>query len=498
MKIIDIHSHFFNLKYLPVAGIIVRYSQGKVPHRIANGIEWLLLRYTRSDFETAEAQESVSKRFAEPKAFRLLQHGQVETEMDHIFDLSSAQTATAISQLATPADLLESNPLTQALEAFEKEFGGIQTPVPKAFSGETARMFSLFDRLKRMLEWLMEKAEAMKHYLKWFLFMTNSEDAMYRHLRDRDANPGIPDAKVEHFLHLLMDVDAFFNEPVGGNRYTSYFDFATEQIPNMQKLNQRYSGTITGFVAFNPARENCMEIIEEAVLRKGFKGVKFYPPLGYRADSDPSYAERIDRLLAFCNERRVPLFTHCNNQGFEAHPGDGHSGYNSNPVFWEEALQKHNQLILCLAHGGGVEGWFTANRATDRTDPADILAAEICDKSEDQEADWNCSYAAMVYKLCVKYDHVYCDAAYLDEMVNSDGTFNEQARANFKQRLLGLFADQPRFSKKIMYGSDWHMLFQEAKNQVYLSNYITFFGDAEFDPYRSDFFYENARRFLNL
>lgn len=497
MKIIDIHSHFFNLKYLPVAGIIMRYSNGKVSSHIANGIEWLLLKYTRSDFETtAETLDMPGKKsLSAVKAFRVLGEPEVYQSMDEIFHFSPEDTAAAISHTATPEDLTGDNPLTKALDEFEK-LKGIEyidpAPVTKAFaSPENARLFSLFDKLQQMLQWLMNKVEELRNYLKWFFFMTNSEEEMLAYLQKHDAQP------VEHFLHLMMDVDDFFNEPAGSKGYRSHFDFVKEQIPNMQKLNTKYAAKITGFVAFNPARKNGLDIVKDAIEHKGFKGVKFYPPLGYRAFDDPKYKTEIEALINYCADNRVPLFTHCNNEGFQAQPNGGHSGYNSNPVYWEKALEKRPELILCLAHGGGVEGWFGTNVQGDHTDPGSILADDIKNASRDQE-NWNHSYAAMVYKLCCTYDNVYCDASYLDEMINSNGTFEEGPRKNFKARLLKLFAASPVFSKKIMYGSDWHMLFQEAKNNVYLGNYLTFFIDTEFDHYRDDFFYNNARRYLQL
>jgi len=499
MKIIDIHSHFFNLKYLPVAGIIVRYSQGKVSHRIAAGIEWLLLKNTRSGFETEANMERMNLNRTQRKAYLLFEEEAINTEMDAVFNFSPGETAAAISQLATAADLLEENPLSKALDEFGEEAGFeiVALTADRSFANaEEARMFGLFDRLKRLLEWIMEKVKALRNYLKWFLFMTNSEEDLYTYLRDRDEKP------VEHFLHLMMDVDAFFNDPVGSQGYASYFDFVKEQIPNMQKLNAKYQGKITGFVAFNPARGNCMEIVKDAIENRGFKGIKFYPPLGYKAYGDEHYKDRIEALMSYCVAKDIPLFTHCNNQGFEAHPektASGHSGYNSNPVFWESVLKdtRFSGLRLCLAHGGGVEGWFTHNNEDDRTDPDTIMAGDISDDSIQQE-NWNKSYAAMVYKLCVKHPNVYCDAAYLDEMINSNGSFREEARKNFKKRLLKLFAAQPGFGKKIIYGSDWHMLFQEAKNNVYLSNYTTFFEDTELIPFRDDFFYNNACRYLNF
>src|SRR6185436_10917145 len=47
----DIHTHMFNLKYLPVAGILRRYSRNVIPLPIARGIEKFLIRKTKSSFE---------------------------------------------------------------------------------------------------------------------------------------------------------------------------------------------------------------------------------------------------------------------------------------------------------------------------------------------------------------------------------------------------------------------------------------------------------------
>ncbi len=162
--------------------------------------------------------------------------------------------------------------------------------------------------------------------------------------------------------------------------------------------------------------------------------------MGYKAFGDEKYEALIDSLFKYCSENRVPLFTHCTNQGFEAYPdSEPPSGYCANPKYWEKALEKYNDLILCLGHAGGTNGWFCENRATDRVKADEINSADIVDESEKQEENWNHSYAALVFKLCVKYDHVYCDASYLDEMVKANGSFEAVAKKNFKTRLRSHF-----------------------------------------------------------
>ena len=117
--------------------------------------------------------------------------------------------------------------------------------------------------------------------------MTYSEEAIYRHLTEKD------EPIVEKYLHLMMDVDHFFNSNEMELKYTSTYDFPSRQIDNFEKINIKYANLI-GFVAFNPARENSLEIVKNAIEKRGFKGIKFYPPLGYRAYNDPVYETKID------------------------------------------------------------------------------------------------------------------------------------------------------------------------------------------------------------
>jgi Amidohydrolase len=486
-KIIDIHCHMFNLKYLPVAGIIVRYGEGKVSPRIARGIEWLLLRKTDSDFESMD--EMFKKLNAPPRVEEPIYHllnSEKLRDPKHIMNYTEVDLVTAMSNMVTTTDL-NNTPLSEALEEFISSNGGPQEllvqPMSQTSNTETYWL-NVFGWLRKLLNWLVNVAEKIKNYIKWFLFMTRSEISIYKYFSNEDGQG------VSQFVHHMMDVDSFFD-------HSSYFDFETRQVENMQKLNDYAAGKLIGFVAFNPKQPNWKNIIDDAINNKGFKGVKFYPPIGYKADGDPAFAPVIEELFDHCDKKRIPLFTHCNNQGFEAQPGNAHSGYNSNPVFWEKALIKRPNLILCLAHGGGVEGWFTENRPGDIYSADQINANNISNESQAQRTNWNASYAAMVFKLCVKYPYVYTDAAYLDEMILPGGGFNETPRKNFKRRLLNIFAKAPEFANKIMYGSDWHMLFQEGTNYVYLQDYLAFFKDKEFDPYRDRFFYDNAISYLS-
>ncbi|MCF6131691.1 amidohydrolase family protein [Flavobacterium wongokense] len=488
-KIVDIHSHMFNLKYLPVAGILKRH---KIPHFIAKGVESLLLRHTKESYPLAGIQGILKYKDDEDNTSVTVYIDDwepIDYGMDEIADLSDDEIANAITQFAVVGDL-KSGDLSVAIDEYEKQelrsgdfFMIVDYEDDEALKRHRAGL------LQRMINKVIRIINAAVNYGKWFLFMTNSEKDIYKYIEQKDE-PG-----VVAYLHLMMDVDRFLNEDPDTEDedllYRSRFNFATQQVQNMKKLNDDFPKLI-GFVAFNPARKNWLEIIENA-RANGFKGVKFYPPLGYKASGGP-YADRIKALFAHCQTHNIPVFTHCNNQGFEAWPL---SGYNSNPVFWEEALAKYPNLILCLGHAGGGHGWFAKNDpSTDITDPDLILAANIKNEKAAQMANWNNSYAAMVYKLCVKYDNVYCDASYLDEIIDDYGNMDDDAKKLFTKRLKKLFEVSPKFAERIMYGSDWHMLFQEGKNRVYLKRYIELFDQPELAPYKDAFFYGNAEKYL--
>ena len=493
-KIIDIHSHMFNLKYLPVAGILVRLSKKIIRHRVAIGIEWYLLRKTKSDFETEDKLQPVTYRGqdAETPVFQILGIKSINYTPPQLMNLSDDELIEAICNMSVKADFIDTL-LSEAIEDFCADRKG---PVEKlkyrsgmSESEEIAWLTNIRSWLKEMLDWIIKTFNKIRYYFKWFKFMTNSEITIFEYLRKQDGK------LLNENLHLMMDVEGFFNNESTGFVYKPYFDFETEQIPNMVKLHQYAKGSLTGFVAFNPQRANWKDIIDKAINNYGFKGVKFYPPLGYKADGDAIYGTVISDFLDYCENHQIPILTHCNCEGFEAHP-ETNSGYNSNPVYWERALLKRKNLILCFGHGGGAEGWFTDIRPTDKVKPDEIDKADIVDKSEDQEKNWNNSYAAMVFKLCCKYPNVYCDASYLDSMIRPQGGFNQQAELNFRTRLVNLFNSEKIFQSKVLYGSDWHMLFNEGINYVYLNDYIQFFDHPDFATNVDHIFYNNAYQFI--
>ncbi|HUX39427.1 MAG TPA: amidohydrolase family protein [Rectinemataceae bacterium] len=83
-----------------------------------------------------------------------------------------------------------------------------------------------------------------------------------------------------------------------------------------------------------------------------FAGVKLYPPLGF--DPFPPGGierEKTDYLFGFCEERGIPIVTHCDDMGFRDLPLEEAWRYSS-PERWSPRLRANPRLRIDFAHFG--------------------------------------------------------------------------------------------------------------------------------------------------
>ena len=315
-----------------------------------------------------------------------------------------------------------------------------------------AEFFALFHKAVRGRPLnLFETAEG---FLRWFVLMTRCEAEIFSMLRR-----AYPAATL--FVQHMMDMDNYYPG-------RSWYPFVTEQLPRMRDLTGSSKGQLLTFVAFDPKRKEWKEVLDVAL--RSCTGVKFYPPNGYRAsgDSDPVVRKRIKEFFAYCVEKDVPVFTHCTPVGFEAFP---HSGRLSDPVYWEPVLRTNRTLRLCFAHAGGGALWFG------RTNDPESLA-----------------YGTKVIELCQTYPNAYCEVGYLDEILTPNGP--KRFRTVLESLITGPGGD--RLSNRIMYGTDWHMIFRLQDHRRYLAAFAEAFESPVLRQVRDRFFRENAIRYLKL
>ncbi|MEM7085243.1 MAG: amidohydrolase family protein [Bacteroidota bacterium] len=458
LEIIDVHTHLFNLNHLPVRGILQSYG---IPYPVAVLAAILLRQFTnkprKRNFDSSlfnELESSFPLELLNAKENTVIDHISVNTRQDTFFD-----------------------PMFQfhLLEAIEK--GHIELePDLKSFAFGNQGLAEDWDSkiysiVKKILDLIKDGFE----YIKWFFFMMRSEEEILKMLISSYGDD------VGHFVFHMMDPQYFF---AGKPRLSM-----KSKIRRMKKFINRSNGRLIGFVAFNPKRrtKKGMELIKYA-LNNGFSGVKFYPPMGYRAsqndeDIDGYYKipngqkieQRVLNFFRFCvnEERDVPVFTHCTPSGFQAKPYKK-SGVSSDPRFWENLLKMPGMknLRLCLGHAGGEKGWASGS-----------------------EEVFENSYAYKVYQLCINYPNVYCEVGFLAHIKNDD------EKKNFINRLVDLFTRNEgefHFADKIMYGSDWHILFNDGLQVDYHKEFLEIFQNETLSKFKQKFFSLNAKRYLKL
>ena len=114
------------------------------------------------------------------------------------------------------------------------------------------------------------------------------------------------------------------------------------------------------------------------------------------------------------------------------------------------------------------------------------------------------NYAQKVVELCVKYPNVYCDVSHLHQILNKNlpsGLVDQSNRSAFeivRDRVITVIEEFPDFAKKIMYGSDWHMVKMLNRTDRFLEAFQKLYSHEKLLKYKDNFFYINALRWLNI
>jgi predicted TIM-barrel fold metal-dependent hydrolase len=185
------------------------------------------------------------------------------------------------------------------------------------------------------------------------------------------------------------------------------------------------------FVAFDPLRSDGLDLVQTAVQKEGFIGVKVYPPVGFAptcnarlltgnkkaGDIDKS----LDALYDYCTKNDVPITTHC------ASANEFGLGLRDlvAPHRWEPVLRRFPKLRLNLGHFGHMYG----------VDPK--TGFKSCD-----------AWIRQASYLMENFQNVYGDLSGSD--LNLDATADAYARL-----LKQAFLRYPSVPKRLMYGSDW-------------------------------------------
>ncbi|MDD5087920.1 MAG: amidohydrolase family protein [bacterium] len=328
-------------------------------------------------------------------------------------------------------------------------------------------------------------------YMRWAHVLGMNVVNIAERLRDTYPSYGL-------FVPLMVDYEYWFD-----STKDVLIDAQVEEI--FSKVVLPFGGLIHPFVSFDPARQlafeghypnpdgyletiNPQEMVEDAILHKGFIGVKLYNSLGYRPFWNAEVEEQrrkialhgtrykyftgadydrvLCRLYQFCADNGVPITTHCHATGIEAYQGA--SEVFGEPSLWWPVLELYPELHLNLAHFG----WY--RKDGEGYGGRDSWVEEICDQ-----------FSA--------FDHLYADVAHHE-------VIQVKKKGQFIRDYHDLFRDHPEAKQRLLFGTDWHVFIREEKHRDMHTEYEDVLRQAGglTDTEIADFLGGNALRFLGL
>jgi predicted TIM-barrel fold metal-dependent hydrolase len=206
---------------------------------------------------------------------------------------------------------------------------------------------------------------------------------------------------------------------------------------------------------------------------KRFRGIKLYPPLGMNPWPESGIErEKVEFIYRFCQDHRLPIITHCDDQGFRGVAAKLAQQYTA-PRSWRPVLERYPDLKIDFAHYGRQYNLLA------RRSPLNVLMENNFTKDP-----WFLDIIALMRK----YQHVYADVSFS----GTDPKFYEHLHA-FLDAGEG---DAQFVMERSLFGSDFTV--NLAKVESY-TNYYRIFETSPFsDEVVHAFSSINAKRFLGL
>jgi len=237
---------------------------------------------------------------------------------------------------------------------------------------------------------------------------------------------------------LMMDIHAR-DEPQRDR------DNFRRQIEGTQEAALQRPGRVLPFFAVHPERADHFSLLQEAVEKRGFLGVKLYPSLGYEVGSPA-----LIRVYEYCIEKDLPVLLHCGHGGF--YRREEYKDY-CDPKQWTPVLTEGlAALRVCFAHFGG---WESLGREGELENPD--------------------SWGHTILEFMKTLPNVYTDLAY-----HSDQMLDPQDEARYFAKLAELLRDA-RLRDRILFGTDSWLLRLDMTDGVYWRYYRQHMTAADFD-----------------
>ena len=294
-------------------------------------------------------------------------------------------------------------------------------------------------------------------------------------------------------IPLVMDFSTKSDDSSSRSYYTSeeqekilaYVQDTIDGIKWYRRVKKNGLLDFFPFLGINPAMHT-LGFIEQLIdthvrlphTKKGrnekfFRGIKFYPPLGTNPwPEEKKEREKIEYIYSFCERNRVPIITHCDDQGFRGINSKLAQKYTA-PLSFKPALEKYPELIIDFAHYGRQYSLFGKKSIKS------LIGSTFT------EDPW----FNQIIGFMADYEHVYADMSFS----GTDPAFYKGLHSFIYQQ------DEPLAEKIIdrsMFGSDFSV--NLAKVESY-TNYLRIFEESPFsDDVIHRFASVNPSRFLQL
>ncbi len=160
-------------------------------------------------------------------------------------------------------------------------------------------------------------------------------------VREADISRGVPIDLTVQFDALMADMEPFEKVILFGMKARLNGYWVPDQY--LAEFISRAPDKLRGYAGCDPTQPHYMEELQHGIEVLGLSGVKMGP---IYAGVDPRDS-RCDPVYAYCQERRLPITSHCGTTYNSKAP----LGY-SRPWLWDEIGIKYPELKMVLAHVG--------------------------------------------------------------------------------------------------------------------------------------------------
>ncbi|MEO1406926.1 MAG: amidohydrolase family protein [Pseudomonadota bacterium] len=204
-----------------------------------------------------------------------------------------------------------------------------------------------------------------------------------------------------------------------------------EQHDELAELARDAEGAVIPFAAIDPRRENVLDELKRC-RDKGFRGVKLYPPLGYRPDDKVL----MDDIYPYCLENGLPIMSHCSRGGVrQRNLSNSEQEKLASPAAFRAVLERFPELHVCLAHFGGDQDW------NDYLGPPHRRPSS--GRDEFRRNNWLTQILDMLRSE--QYPNLWTDISY--------------TAFEFQQNVpvLNIFLNEKKILNRVLFGSDFYM-----------------------------------------